>query len=787
MPAWLFPSLLLPVPVSAHQQYSGAIVLPPSPWQFGPYTVPALFRQLSGTYKVTAQVQVGEQVDCTANTGSLQGQGGITFDLGSYTGSLQAAVTGNFTPSPFAWTSGQLSLSGEFGPKITWPLVDFLPPQVSAFVATLPTPVQAYINQSALELAPRFTAGGALTITGGAGGPQLSGGARFGARVGVSAEVNLLPVFDLKAQGTASGTVTLCAPPLTLTPQFGGVTGGVLAQMWVFQFSVANWTFIPPLGNTPPCSAGPAISAGPQTAGEPAPQGTATPTPPPQGPALAATPAATPSPVAQALGTSAPALALDANGSGLMAWVGIPSGSTLPAVDATELYVAPVTAGQAGAPVRLTSDAQGDYSPQVVKLPDGTFLIAWERNHTANMPDPGGVTTAFLGDLGVAYSIYNPVTQTATPPTFVSTTSELNHAPKLAESPSGQVLLTWLANPANALVGDSTNPDQLMWTTWNGTGFTAPQGAFTVAGALSQSLAYGSKEAAEVFWQMGGAGASDISVAHFNGTGWSALTPITTDGLQNIAPRLVFTPDGNPFLVWDRQGQMVYIAGSWSNPFAAVGDASGTASASGQQLTLLPDGDVALVWPGVSASGTDLYERRWFTHEGLFGKPQQWGPVVQLTQDGQEKSALAIAGDNAGVTAAYLGAPATVSSLTAPLEVTTVDADADQDSLTDNQEVDVYHTDPLNPYTADDGYTDGQHVALGKDPLLYCPVMRADVDGDGSVSVLDLAQVAAHFLETVTPQTARLNQGPPPRDNTIDILDLATMASYFLQPVTACP
>ncbi len=114
-------------------------------------------------------------------------------------------------------------------------------------------------------------------------------------------------------------------------------------------------------------------------------------------------------------------------------------------------------------------------------------------------------------------------------------------------------------------------------------------------------------------------------------------------------------------------------------------------------------------------------------------------------------------------------------------------ADNDNDGLTDAKEIDIYHTDPLNPYTADDGYTDGQHVALGKDPLLYCPIMRADVDGDGQVSVLDLAQVAGHFLETVTPQTARLDQGPPPRDNTIDILDLATMASYFLQPVTACP
>ncbi len=65
-----------------------------------------------------------------------------------------------------------------------------------------------------------------------------------------------------------------------------------------------------------------------------------------------------------------------------------------------------------------------------------------------------------------------------------------------------------------------------------------------------------------------------------------------------------------------------------------------------------------------------------------------------------------------------------------------------------------------------------------------CPIQRADVDGDGQVSILDLAAVAGDFLETVPPAPARYDQDG---DGVISILDLATMASYFLQPVTACP
>lgn len=66
----------------------------------------------------------------------------------------------------------------------------------------------------------------------------------------------------------------------------------------------------------------------------------------------------------------------------------------------------------------------------------------------------------------------------------------------------------------------------------------------------------------------------------------------------------------------------------------------------------------------------------------------------------------------------------------------------------------------------------------------YCQIRRADLDGDGEVSILDLAAVASNFLETVPPAPARYDQDG---DGQITILDLAQMAGVFLQPVSACP
>ena len=62
--------------------------------------------------------------------------------------------------------------------------------------------------------------------------------------------------------------------------------------------------------------------------------------------------------------------------------------------------------------------------------------------------------------------------------------------------------------------------------------------------------------------------------------------------------------------------------------------------------------------------------------------------------------------------------------------------------------------------------------------------MRADVDGDHAVTILDITVLAQHFLESVTPATARYNQDA---DDAITILDLTMMANFFLNNVSACP
>jgi hypothetical protein len=83
-----------------------------------------------------------------------------------------------------------------------------------------------------------------------------------------------------------------------------------------------------------------------------------------------------------------------------------------------------------------------------------------------------------------------------------------------------------------------------------------------------------------------------------------------------------------------------------------------------------------------------------------------------------------------------------------------------------------------------DGYTNAQHVAIGKDPTNYCAIMRADVDSDGVVTTVDLAKVGPFFGQAVPPAPERDQQTAK---TTITTVDLAKMALSFGRHVTGCP
>ena len=79
-----------------------------------------------------------------------------------------------------------------------------------------------------------------------------------------------------------------------------------------------------------------------------------------------------------------------------------------------------------------------------------------------------------------------------------------------------------------------------------------------------------------------------------------------------------------------------------------------------------------------------------------------------------------------------------------------------------------------------DGYSDGDEAALGKDPNAYCHAMRADVNHDRVVNLLDLSAVSGAMGKT-TP--GRYDQNA---DGRINLLDMSLIAARAGQSVSLC-
>ncbi|MHB8377802.1 MAG: hypothetical protein ACYDEB_12735 [Dehalococcoidia bacterium] len=113
-------------------------------------------------------------------------------------------------------------------------------------------------------------------------------------------------------------------------------------------------------------------------------------------------------------------------------------------------------------------------------------------------------------------------------------------------------------------------------------------------------------------------------------------------------------------------------------------------------------------------------------------------------------------------------------------------ADTDGDGLPDGVEVLTYGSNPLVVDTSGDGYTDGQKAALGTDPTNYCPIMRADVNMDHLVNILDFSVAALTYGK------ASGDPGYNPRvdqnnDGLVNILDFSIMAFSYGKDVLQCP
>ncbi len=113
-------------------------------------------------------------------------------------------------------------------------------------------------------------------------------------------------------------------------------------------------------------------------------------------------------------------------------------------------------------------------------------------------------------------------------------------------------------------------------------------------------------------------------------------------------------------------------------------------------------------------------------------------------------------------------------------------ADTDADGLPDGVDVFTYGSNPLKVDTDLDFYGDGQEAGLGKNPVIYCAIMAADINTDAFVNGLDLNKMAMTFFK-VSGDPGFDARSDINRDGQVNGLDLNRLAIAFGHSIVECP
>jgi hypothetical protein len=346
---------------------------------------------------------------------------------------------------------------------------------------------------------------------------------------------------------------------------------------------------------------------------------------------------------------ASPALALGPAGEMALAWVA--EDSALPRPQASEIRLRLFDRRGWGQPIAVTQDTRPDFNPQVAFQASGRAMVVWLQNKIEDLSPDSGLDERFLRNLEVAYAVVEPKTGSVTASGRLTNDEALDFDVRLSAGHDGTLWAAWQSSPQAISVGDPQADNQLKAAAWDGQKWS-PVETITnqLTGTLWWSLAaFDKNSVGEAADQVAGGAFDDASqreIVMFERAagGWEQPKRITHNTSADLAPRLALKPDGQFVLAWYNAGGIFGLSGDLATPpstwFTATADTAAGLSAG----TLLagPRGELAMVWPGRTPTGPDLYpakfdaaSQKWDAPKPIMGGAVQENDVTaSLRADG---------------------------------------------------------------------------------------------------------------------------------------------------------
>ena len=314
-----------------------------------------------------------------------------------------------------------------------------------------------------------------------------------------------------------------------------------------------------------------------------------------------------------------------------------------PAVRATDICLTYSGAeGQFSTPVAVTNDTRADFSPAAAFADSNTVVVAWQR-----VKDPAFTETNDLPQMAQAmemvWAAYSVSAARWGPIHALTDNAHLDHSPMLSRSPDGTVLLAWVANQGNELIGTTNAPDRVWYAFWNSASntFAAPTcvprdlvacSDYRIANYGQRGLLAYSQDLDGVLFATNSTGGSiestdrELFTLRIQDTNSFVPKRVTTNNVADVSPAPRFDSAGEDHLVWLSGSNLVRLSGLESLP--SLVRESSDPSANFRAIARNDD-RVVLVWPGVETNGMDLYYRSY--DPGY----NSWSEDRRLTQNPQ--------------------------------------------------------------------------------------------------------------------------------------------------------
>jgi hypothetical protein len=268
-------------------------------------------------------------------------------------------------------------------------------------------------------------------------------------------------------------------------------------------------------------------------------------------------------------------------------------------------------------PILLTDDAQDDVAPQIVTLTNNQRLVVWQRMDTTTPPDFNVDPDGYLSHWQIFGQRIGGAMQ------HLSPNGSFNYRHQLGVISDG-ALVVWINNPANQLLGDATNPDDILFARFTNVGSSWITGTVLsdVAGLLSLDLATNGEHAAIIYAadtnnDIESPADQELFYLTWNGIAWSAPSRLTNNSVADENPELVLDAAGLPMLVWRQGGVLKFLQGGWNNTPTNL-PLPGATERIDYELGQSSDGHLALVWQQVEPEATriayalyDATHKRW--------------------------------------------------------------------------------------------------------------------------------------------------------------------------------